>query len=294
MAISNKDCTLLFYSKTLNVSFAKTLMLGRLKLNASRHLIIESMKKYGGTLDSKGIIIGEFAESLFQILGATQVESLDYSDYEGASLIHDMNLPVPENLHSSFTALVDGGTLEHIFNFPVAIANCMKMLSIGGHYIGISPVNNQAGHGFYQFSPELYFRIFSKANGFIVKKVLVTSTEEGPWYEVTDPALINSRVMIQNSKSLSVIVIAQKVASAEIFKEFPQQSDYQMTWAIVSAINKNEPLKNEGKLKFAYRKYLPGPIKLIIRFAYDILFTRKKKSPDLGTFNSEHFKEIKL
>ena len=70
------------------------------------------------------------------------------------------------HLKNKYTLVIDGGCLEHIFNFPVAIKNCMEMLQEGGHFIGITPANNLMGHGFYQFSPELYFRIFSKENGF--------------------------------------------------------------------------------------------------------------------------------
>lgn len=53
-----------------------------------------------------------------------------------------MNLPVPEVHKDSYTAVLDGGSLEHIFNFPVAIKNCMEMLKVDGQYLGITPVNN--------------------------------------------------------------------------------------------------------------------------------------------------------
>jgi hypothetical protein len=45
------------------------------------------------------------------------------------------------------------------FNFPVALANAMKMAKIGGHFAARTPANNQCGHGFYQFSPGLFYRI---------------------------------------------------------------------------------------------------------------------------------------
>jgi hypothetical protein len=296
MAISNKDCSLLFFSKKLNVSFERTLMLGRLKLNASKSDVTSCIKKYGSPAELNEIDrLGDYAEPLFKILGATSVESMDYSDYERATIIHDMNKWVGKNLHSKFTALVDGGTLEHIFNFPVAIMNCMNMLSVGGHYIGISPANNQMGHGFYQFSPELFYRIFSSENGFAVKKMYITPSEKsGGWYEVADPNQVNSRVMVTNHLPLSLMVIAQKIEEKEVFEISPLQSDYQNTWATSEALKNNTPMKTEGKLKFFYRKYFPKTLKIALRFIYDFFTIRKINSYELGTFNANHFKKIEL
>ena len=55
--------------------------------------------------------------------------------------------------------VIDGGLLEHVFDFPTAIRNCMRMVRQGGHLILNLPVNNFPGHGFYRFSPELVFRV---------------------------------------------------------------------------------------------------------------------------------------
>jgi hypothetical protein len=33
----------------------------------------------------------------------------------------------------------------------------------------VTPANNQMGHGFYQFSPELFFRVFSQENGYLLR-----------------------------------------------------------------------------------------------------------------------------
>ena len=53
-----------------------------------------------------------------------------------------------------------------IFNFPVAIRNLMRMAKVGGQVFLTTPANNFCGHGFYQFSPELAYRIFALENGF--------------------------------------------------------------------------------------------------------------------------------
>ena len=99
-----------------------------------------------------------YAEKLFEFLGAEEVVAIDNSSYEGAGIVADMNAPINASLKDRFSAIIDGGCLEHVFNFPQAIRNCMEMLSVGGHFIGITPANNFCGHGFYQFSPELYLQ----------------------------------------------------------------------------------------------------------------------------------------
>ena len=69
--------------------------------------------------------------------------------------------------------MIESGSLEHIFNFPVAITNLAGMLKVGGTLFVTTPANNLMGHGFYQFSPELMFRVFSDENGFALRDVLL-------------------------------------------------------------------------------------------------------------------------
>lgn len=300
MAISAKDCAILFFSKkALNLSFHSTLMLGRLNLNASKSDIKSCLEKYNSpdlTNINDVTWPDKYAEPLFRILGAKNVESIDHSDYEKTTIIHDMNLPIDKSFHAKFTCLVDGGTLEHVFNIPTAIKNCMDLLEVGGHFIGISPANNQMGHGFYQFSPELFFRIFSSENGFEVIKMFVTTTgASGGWYEVSDPKTVNSRVMLLNDLALNLVVIARKIDDKEVFKMgYPQQSDYQSVWNVASSIKINTPLATENATMLFYRKYFPKPLKIALHFIYNLLKVRKVHSEELGTYNANHFKKVDL
>ncbi|MGH8513088.1 MAG: class I SAM-dependent methyltransferase, partial [Gammaproteobacteria bacterium] len=126
-----------------------------------------------------------FAEPLFHLLGAESIRSLDASDYEHATDIVDLNAPIDESYKNIFSVVIDSGSLEHVFNFPVAIKSCMQMVEPGGYFIGVVPGNNFLGHGFYQFSPELFYRIFTQANGFAVIKMFVFEDRAGAtWFEV--------------------------------------------------------------------------------------------------------------
>lgn len=113
---------------------------------------------------------GDFADEFFcDFLGTVNLTVIDASPYEGADVIHDMNWSVGGEMIERFDAVIDCGSLEHIFNVPVALKNLASMVRIGGAIFITTPANNMMGHGFYQFSPELMFRVFSEQNGFCLK-----------------------------------------------------------------------------------------------------------------------------
>lgn len=294
MGITKKDCQLLFYSKSLGVSFDKTLTLGRLHQYVKKSEVELFMAKYGYAVSiDKVDFVDEYTEPLFRILGATRIDSLDYSDYEQATIIHDLNQPAPSTLMRNFTCVVDGGTIEHVFNFPVAIKSCMNMLEVGGHYVGITPGNNQMGHGFYQFSPELYYRIFSKENGFEMKKMFVTTSgDEDEWYEVADPVAVHSRVMLVNSRPLTLIIIAKKISEQIVFEKSPMQSDYSTSWQITQPLNIPSQSNRRDVIKRIYHKMLPGRLRNVIRNVYDLYHIKKEDTENFGTLNPDHFKKV--
>jgi SAM-dependent methyltransferase len=181
--------------------------------------------------ETEKMLAGGFAEPFLQMLGARAVTSFDAANFENPSVVHDFNNPIPDEFKNKFSVVLDGGTLEHVFNFPAAIKNCMEMVKVGGHFLGISPANNHMGHGFYQFSPELFFRVFSRQNGFEVEQILIFEETPAPeWFEVSDPNSINERVVLMNDQPSLMLIIAKKIEAVEIFKEFPQQSDYVARW----------------------------------------------------------------
>ena len=182
---------------------------------------------------------GDWADELLHtFLGVETLTSIDHSAYEGAGVVHDLNTPVPPELVGRFDAVIDAGTLEHVFNFPVAVSNAMRMLRVGGTLFMTTPANNLCGHGFYQFSPELMFRVFTPANGFAPPRVTLSraryaGVELSPireTYQVTDPASLRRRVMLMSTHPVLMMVEAVKEADVALFREPPQQSDYVLNW----------------------------------------------------------------
>lgn len=218
------------------VSFKKTLMMGRQILNLEPHELktnLTGFNRFESDRQVNDIMTqsGGYAEKLLESLGSEKIDSLDYSNYEGANILHDMNLPIADNLKQQYSTVLESGSLEHIFNFPVSISNCMEMVEKDGHLIIITPVNNIMGHGFYQFSPEVFYRVLNDKNGFELEQMLIFEySPEEKWYSVTDPKLVKQRVELMNSSATYLCVKARRTEIKPIFTPFPQQSDYEDAW----------------------------------------------------------------
>jgi hypothetical protein len=257
MAITNTCLRFFLYGKKQGVSFHKTITLGRLENKVSGNLPTHLKSLFPGMINPEYINFEEkFGESVFRSLGAESVESLDFSNYEKAGIIGDLNYPLPAEMFNKYSVLVDGGTLEHVFNFPQAIKNCMNLIEPGGHFIGFSPANNLMGHGFYQFSPELFYRVFSKENGFGNTEVFMISaefeTDTTELYAVSDPEMVRSRVTLKSTQPGYLLVLSRKLHQTSLGPFTVYQSDYVDLWkkpenneTIIKSISLMKIIKNK-------------------------------------------------
>jgi hypothetical protein len=226
----------LLSARQRGVQFTRTAMIGRQEMFLTAGALSRILTRFDTPRNDQEVFRlltdeNGFAEPLLRLLGAEQISSIDASHYERASIVHDMNVPVPETLKNAFTVVIDAGTLEHVFNFPVAIRNCMEMVQVGGHLLLMTPTNNFMGHGFYQFSPELFFRVCSEANGFELVTAIVCEVDPAaPWYEVVDPARARRRVEMVTCRPAYLLIQARRVRQTAILAMAPQQSDYTARW----------------------------------------------------------------
>jgi hypothetical protein len=236
MGLDINGTKLLLFAYKNGISFKQTATIGRQGLHLKPADLASNLRQFGlsnagDEVNSLFSEAGGYSEPFLRLLGAEEIVSFDNSDFEGSSQVHDFNMRVPSEFRNRFSAVIDGGTLEHIFNFPTAIKNCMEMLEVNGHFLAATPANNFLGHGFYQFSPELYFRIFSAENGFESPFIAVYEETPGaPWYRVTDPSEARQRITLTNDQPTSMLVIAKKVRETQLFATPPFQSDYMDMW----------------------------------------------------------------
>ncbi len=243
MGIEYNAIRAILTAKKYGATLDKTITIGRQGLYENKKILERLFKTYNISIPDT-LLSEKYAEKILSFLGGNKIDSLDYSDYEHATILHDMNKRIDESLKNSYDFVFDGGTLEHVFNFPVAIKNCMDLLKKDGFFVTVTVCNNFPGHGFYQFSPELFYRIFNNKNGF--KLVYLGISEKNKWYKTNDPEEIKERVTFKNKNETYLIAIAQKIENVEIFKETPQQSDYVEIW---QNTNKNSTLSIINKIK---------------------------------------------
>jgi SAM-dependent methyltransferase len=186
----------------------------------------ECLKKHSLSPPAPDLLKG-YAENFFKWLGASNIYSLDYSSYEGATILHDLNVPIADDLRDRFDVIFDGGTLEHVYEFPTAVRNCRQMLKPGGLFVSVSVANNFLGHGFYQFSPELMWRQFGREQGFEMLKLGIT---HGPdvFQDIPDPAEVGHRIEMGVTLTPNYIVtVSRKVGDSH---SDVLQSDYAKIW----------------------------------------------------------------
>lgn len=161
--------------------------------------------------------------------GATRVDSIDNCDYEGATHILDLCKPIPDHLRGRYDTVIDAGTTEHVFDAPRALKSMSELVRPGGQVIHVLPANNFCGHGFWQFSPELFFSLYSARNGYRDTQVFLADlTEKWRWYQVQAPR-DGRRVNVASFAELHVMV--RTVRAGESFShEEVQQSDYVHEW----------------------------------------------------------------
>jgi hypothetical protein len=204
--------------------------LGRM-LTLGHHAVYMGGAEYRSLIESLGVHCQEtvFADDLFRGLGAESVDIMDASNYEGANLLHDLNEPISQDLVEKYDCVFDGGTLEHVFNFPIALRNSLDMVKVGGHFITIAPANGFCGHGFYQFSPELFFGALCEKNGFSVERLLLFSRNR--WFSVRNPVDIGERVQLCTPGWTMMLVSARRLERKPVFANWPQESLYSRSWA---------------------------------------------------------------
>lgn len=218
MGLDAKATQFLLAARARGVSFDRTATIGRQHLYVTPSWLHRQLRRSGFDVDRREAerLLSEsdgFAESLLRLLGAGEVVSVDASDYEGASRKVDLNQPLPADLEEAFTAVIDLGSLEHVFDFPAAVRSCMRMVAVDGYFLSVTPANNWAGHGFYQFNPELFYRVLAPRNGFRVERMLVTERSSARWYEVRDPADTGVRGVFRTFRPVDLCVAARRVAA---------------------------------------------------------------------------------
>ena len=171
-----------------------------------------------------------FAERFFDKIGLPNIDSMDNSDYENCTIVHDLNEDVPKEMHDKYDFILDGGTIEHVFNVPKAFENVHRMLKKGGIFLSYNGGNGWFGHGFYQFSPEIVWRHWGDFRGYDVLSCDAVSTNVDAWpVAIPDPRLKGRRAQISLPGRYFLGFAVRKTDKKS--KGIVQQSDYVRRWS---------------------------------------------------------------
>ena len=134
-----------------------------------------------------------------------------------------------------------------MFNFTDRAQELHADGDAGGRFVSVTIPNNWCGHGFYQFSPELFFRALGPENGFSLVEMYFADVEGTAFYRVADPAAVRERVQLWTSDPVFLLVHARRDAVRDVFATTPQQSDYVSDWSGDEGGASAEAVRGAGK-----------------------------------------------
>ena len=167
------------------------------------------------------------AQYLFSLFGSDQVFSSDSSKYENSDLVIDLNNRVNNKLINKFDNIVDIGALEHVFDTCSALENYIRMLKKGGYLLIAVPCSNMIDHGFYTFSPTLFYDYFTCNNFKVLSSYL---RESSPFiYEYRSKIYSYKKLGLEipfiSDRAVEFIILAKKIKNIKKVKK-PTQSIY--------------------------------------------------------------------
>ena len=94
------------------------------------------------------------------------------TNYEGAEVIHDLNTPIPDKLIETADFILDGSTLDNLFNPANGLQSITRMLRSGGRFLALNMASTHASP--YTIMTPHWFADYLAINQFEDAKVYVT------------------------------------------------------------------------------------------------------------------------
>jgi len=202
------------------------------KLNKDE-IIMDELTQFGKTIHQS---------VFFKMLGFSKTDSIDCFPDENPSFTLNINYPIPKDFVNKYDCLWDGGTTEHVFNVFECLSNIVRLLKVGGRIIHSVPVSGYINHGYYQFSPILFFDFYN-ANGFtdIEAVIIELNSKQGANYYHYNPFLLFH--MNFNKKKVCLYFTAIK---NKVFKKINIPVQGKINYKLPAEKSKN-PVKDKLK-----------------------------------------------
>lgn len=265
MGLNATNLALMALARASGADFSRVVSIGRYRLNIAIDELEDFFQQHGRPDLAARVaadMMDGYCEKLIKTAFESAVQSIDASDYEHADILHDMNTQMAPK--ETYSVVLDFGTLEHVFNVPVAFDNVARLCASNGRIMHMLPANNLVGHGFYQFSPEFFFQIYAPERGFEGTRVFAApDSNPNVWYEIKAPREMGARVNMTSRDQLHLLVLTQKIGEPTPLATCAvQQSDYVQLW-------------NKEK-RTAPKQGRRGGAERFVRAAFDTIRHRRK------------------
>lgn len=270
-----------------NNTFGNILTIGR------QELILNEKDKIRLNIDDKLSDKQKFIDNiLIDKFKAFSVQSIDNSNFENANIIADLNQPLCSN-KDLFDTIIDFGTSEHIFNATQCLQNISNFCKPGGIILHSLPSNNNCGHGFWQFSPELFFSLYCEKNGFAETEIYLFDAYNKYYIWKINKQKPGNRLELASDVSLYLLVKTKKIKQETHQKV--QQSDYIFKWDEKNSKNKKVSKKILSfiwkSIKDAIKNFI---FKFILPLKLSEMLEGKKILSKKHYLKSKYLNKIKL
>jgi hypothetical protein len=154
------------------------------------------------------------AHEVFEAIGL-QLDVIDREIRDGCERVVDLNehAGYPNFGLGAYDLVVDPGTLEHCFNIAQAGLNLANAVTVGGHIAQAVPMS-MFNHGYYNLNPIWFIDLYSEANGFAIKRLLLRHADG-----IFEP--LNRRRLRDVPNNGVLVCLAQRIRGGKI--GIPQQ-----------------------------------------------------------------------
>ena len=171
MSINRAFCAAILNEHQYRPIRGKVLCIANLSVFMTPNEVATLAGQYGISVSAHQFAIDEMTvsrgvgqvdmRSFFRVVCQTEVDVMDISDYEGAELIADLNDPIDQSLYNRYDVVIDGGTLDNIFDTATALRNFHNFLVPGGRLLCCNTSNSALFNSAYSgLPPDWYFDFF--------------------------------------------------------------------------------------------------------------------------------------
>lgn len=188
-------------------------------------------------------------DEFFRLIGVPKIRALDHSAYEGADIIHDLTTPIPDRLAGTADFLIDGSTLDNVFDTATALRNMARLLRPGGRLFSLNMASNH--YTPYTIITAHWLMDYFTVNAFADCKVYIF-VHKGNWtnfYAVNPHKIAKDKTIPLNFTSehlMGVLLIAEKGARST-WDKTPVQQAYRSDEAWESFAENLEMIKNSPR-----------------------------------------------